>query len=207
VGESIFKGSGINILSLIGGANVRNQIKRLRDQKPQIIVATPGRLAELVFQLRKLRLGMVRALVIDEVDSMLKEPFIGEILTIIEATAMFKKDFNGDARTGLPAKQAEGVNSVYGYVADNDSRYDNEDEENDDETLDGDDDDEEEEEEEEAEEGEEEVAPHLNSRLVCLASATVNDPAVKVKNATSHLTPPFCPCPCLCLCLSLPHVF
>ena len=202
VGESIFKGSGINILSLIGGANVRNQIKRLRDQKPQIIVATPGRLAELVFQLRKLRLGMVRALVIDEVDSMLKEPFIGEILTIIEATAMFKKDFNGDARTGLQAKQAEGVNGVYGYVDDDDSRYDDGDEE-DDVVLDGDDDDDEEEEEEEAEEGEEEVAPHLNSRLVCLASATVNDPAVKVKNAACHLTPPFCPCPCLCL----PRVF
>ena len=185
VGESIFKGSGINILSLIGGANVRNQIKRLRDQKPQIIVATPGRLAELVFQLRKLRLGMVRALVIDEVDSMLKEPFIGEILTIIEATAMFKKNFNGDARTSLPSKQAEGVNGVYGYVGeDNDSSYDNEDEEDDDEVLDGE---EEDEEEEESEEGEEEVAPHLNSRLVCLASATVNDPAVKVNTATYHL--------------------
>ena len=45
------------LLIIVGGANVRNQIKRLRDQKPQIIVATPGRLAELVFQLRKLRLG------------------------------------------------------------------------------------------------------------------------------------------------------
>ena len=130
MGESIFKGSGINILSLIGGANVRNQIKRLRDQKPQIIVATPGRLAELVFQLRKLRLGMVRALVIDEVDSMLKEPFIGEILTIIEATAMFKKDFNGDARTGLPYKQVEGINGVYGYVGDDTTGSYNNDDEN-----------------------------------------------------------------------------
>ena len=81
VGESIFKGSGIGILSLIGGANVRNQIKRLRDQKPQIIVATPGRLAELVFQLRKLKLGMVRALVIDEVDK-LKGAAMRTIITL-----------------------------------------------------------------------------------------------------------------------------
>ena len=125
---------------------------------------------------------MVRALVIDEVDSMLKEPFIGEILTIIEATAMFKKDFNGDARIGLPSKQVEGVNGVYGYVGDDSTgSYDNDDEseEDDEENLDDDDDDDEEEEGEE----EEAVAPHLNSRLVCLASATVNDPAVKVCGA------------------------
>ena len=186
MGESIFKGSGINILSLIGGANVRNQIKRLRDQKPQIIVATPGRLAELVFQLRKLRLGMVRALVIDEVDSMLKEPFIGEILTIIEATAMFKKDFNGDARTGLPYKQVEGINGVYGYVGDDTTGSYNNDDENEEDDEGVLDEEEEEEEEEEGEE-EEEVAPHLNSRLVCLASATVNDPAVKVCGAMLYI--------------------
>lgn len=115
--------------SLPGGANVRNQIKRLRDQKPQIIVATPGRLAELVFQLRKLRLGMVRAIVIDEVDSMLKEPFIGEILTIIEATAMFKRDSRNSERVNEQKLIEERENGSFGYSAagavdDNDDRYD-----------------------------------------------------------------------------------
>jgi DEAD/DEAH box helicase len=195
VGESVFKGSGINILSLIGGANVRNQIKRLRDQKPQIIVATPGRLAELVFQLRKLKLGMVRALVIDEVDSMLKEPFIGELLTIIEATAMFKKDFTGDDVSSRKPK-TQGSDGAFGYmggdVDDNDERYNDDDGDididsmGDDEEVDGDGDEEEVEEEGEGE-GDEEVAPHLNKRLVCLASATVNDPAVKVTNALTAL--------------------
>ena len=102
-----------------GGANVRNQIKRLRDQKPQIIVATPGRLAELVFQLRKLRLGMVRAVIIDEVDSMLKEPFIGEILTLIEATAMFRKEGGGSEREReMSKKDVEKKEEMgsYGYM-------------------------------------------------------------------------------------------
>ena len=216
VGESIFKGSGIGILSLIGGANVRNQIKRLRDQKPQIIVATPGRLAELVFQLRKLKLGMVRALVIDEVDSMLKEPFIGEILTIIESTAMFKKDGSVSDRGRHRVKEI-GENGVYGYmggsedegneesdgvVDDNDSRYDD----NDDTDIDIDSMDEEDDndddivglENEGDDEGdeEEEIAPHLNKRLVCLASATINDPAVKVRP---------CACTCTYTCTYIRH--
>jgi DEAD/DEAH box helicase len=215
VGESIFKGSGIGILSLIGGANVRNQIKRLRDQKPQIIVATPGRLAELVFQLRKLKLGMVRALVIDEVDSMLKEPFIGEILTIIESTAMFKKDGSESDRGRHRVKEI-GENGIYGYmggsedegdeesdgvVDDNDSRYDDNDETDIDvDSIEEDDDEEngdivglENEGDEEGEENEEDdIAPHLNKRLVCLASATINDPAVKVRACTYTNT-------CICL--------
>ena len=161
---------------------MRNQIKRLRDQKPQIIVATPGRLAELVFQLRKLRLGMVRAVVIDEVDSMLKEPFIGEILTIIEATAMFKKDSKSDYEIKKEIeKQAESGSFGYqsGIVDDNDDRYNDDDD--DDIDLDNADDDDEEEEVEEEEEVDEEneIPSHLNKRLVCLASATVNDPAVR----------------------------
>lgn len=38
------------------------------------------------------------------------------------------------------------------------------------------------------EEYDEEVAPHLNNRLVCLSSATVNDPAVKAF-AEKYCTP------------------
>ena len=48
VGSKLFAGSKYRIVPLIGGVNVRNQIKQLRDNKPQILVSTPGRLAELV---------------------------------------------------------------------------------------------------------------------------------------------------------------
>ena len=93
VGTKLFAGSKYRIVPLIGGVNVRNQIKQLRDNKPQVLVSTPGRLAELVkyipwynslrihvskgsrkllittqvFKLEKVRLGMVRALIVDEV--------------------------------------------------------------------------------------------------------------------------------------------
>ena len=185
-----------------GGANVRNQIKRLRDQKPQIIVATPGRLAELVFQLRKLRLGMVRAVIIDEVDSMLKEPFIGEILTLIEATAMFRKEGGSEREREMSKKDLEKKEEMgsYGYmgeseseresgsesgeVDDNDSRYDDDSDINLDDTEDDEDEEDNDEDNEENEgegegEGEDEIPSHLNKRLVCLSSATVNDPSVR----------------------------
>eukprot|EP01036_Dinobryon_divergens_P027404 gene27404-36176_t len=93
VGTKLFAGSKYRIVPLIGGVNVRNQIKQLRDTKPQVLVSTPGRLAELVFKLEKVRLGMVRALIIDEVDNLLKEPFLEELQTIMEATPLFANTF------------------------------------------------------------------------------------------------------------------
>ena len=73
---------------------MQNQIKRLRNDKPQIIVATPGRLAEIIFRLEKLRLGNVKSVIIDEIDNMLNEPYIGEIETILQATPLFKRRLN-----------------------------------------------------------------------------------------------------------------
>ena len=91
VGDKIFKNTDYRIMSIIGGANIRGQIQRLRDQRPQIIVATPGRLAEIVFGLEKLQLGTVLAVVIDEVDNLLREPYHGEMQTILAATSVFRR--------------------------------------------------------------------------------------------------------------------
>ena len=166
VGDELFRGTGINVLSLIGGANVRNQVKRLRDTKPQIIVATPGRLAELVFQLRKLRLGMVRAVVVDEVDSMLREPFVGELQTIFEATPLFAQRFVPAAGPSPVAARSFSDGDVESFI-----------EEGEDEAEDDDDDEDDVDEEEEDEDVA--VPEHLNKRLICLASATSSDPNVK----------------------------
>ena len=155
VASSLFQGSGIEVISLIGGANVKNQIERLRKDRPHIVVATPGRLAEIVFRLKKLRLGMVRAVIIDEIDNMLHEPYIGEIQTLLEGTPLFRR--SGGAATGT---------SIF-------SRSDEDSGEIVDETED---------EEEEEEEGEEGVLSggRLNSRMVCLASATGNSEDVQL---------------------------
>jgi superfamily II DNA/RNA helicase len=76
---------------LIGGANVKNQIEALKETKPQIVIATPGRLAEMVFHYEKLSLNNVNTIIIDEADQTLQDPFYNEIKTMIEASPFMKQ--------------------------------------------------------------------------------------------------------------------
>lgn len=91
VAASLFEGTDYRVQTLIGGANIHHQSTHLRDDRPQILIATPGRLAELVFKLEKLRLGRVKVVVVDEVDSMMQEPYIGEVETLLQATPLYSK--------------------------------------------------------------------------------------------------------------------
>lgn len=51
----------------------------------QIVVGTPGRLCELVFDRHRLKLASVRSLVLDEVDALLRTPYDREVDAIVEA--------------------------------------------------------------------------------------------------------------------------
>lgn len=62
-------GTSITVAQLIGGANVKRQLDRLK-KKPTIIVGTPGRLLELT-QTKKLKMFDIRYLVLDEGDLLL----------------------------------------------------------------------------------------------------------------------------------------
>lgn len=64
-------GAPLNIRAqgLMGGANLQRQIENLKE-KPEIIVATPGRLLEVLDLSRKLKLHQVTTLVYDEADSL-----------------------------------------------------------------------------------------------------------------------------------------
>jgi superfamily II DNA/RNA helicase len=90
VASALFFGTDWRVQTLIGGANVDGQVKRMRDDKPQILVATPGRLGEIVFHLEKLRLHAVRAVVVDEVDNMMQEPYIGDMEALLQATPLYR---------------------------------------------------------------------------------------------------------------------
>lgn len=65
---------GICVMSLYGGVSVEHQIHGIENEKPDIIVATPGRLKELVC-LAALKLDHVSYLVLDEADRMLDMGF------------------------------------------------------------------------------------------------------------------------------------
>lgn len=67
VAEEWGKVVGIRTQTILGGANVSRQIEALKD-KPELIVATPGRLVELLGQTRKLKVHLVETIVYDEAD-------------------------------------------------------------------------------------------------------------------------------------------
>jgi ATP-dependent RNA helicase RhlE len=75
------KYSSLTCEVIFGGVNVKSQIKRLH-QGADIIVATPGRLLDLVNQ-RQLHLSHVEFFVLDEADRMLDMGFIGDIRKVM----------------------------------------------------------------------------------------------------------------------------
>ncbi len=74
----------IRIVPVYGGEDIRKQLMAL-DRTPQIIVATPGRLIDLMKR-GKVRLDNIQYLVLDEADEMLDMGFQEDIETILAAT-------------------------------------------------------------------------------------------------------------------------
>jgi len=75
---------GMRIVAVYGGEDIRTQLRQL-DTAPQIIVATPGRLIDLI-ERGKVELGAIDFLVLDEADEMLNMGFKEDIETILERT-------------------------------------------------------------------------------------------------------------------------
>ena len=75
---------GMRIVPVYGGEDIRTQLRQL-DTPPQIIVATPGRLIDLI-ERGKIELGAIDFLVLDEADEMLNMGFKEDIETILERT-------------------------------------------------------------------------------------------------------------------------
>ncbi|QJC30493.1 DEAD/DEAH box helicase [Enterobacteriaceae endosymbiont of Neohaemonia nigricornis] len=72
---------GINVLPLYGGQSYHIQLKGLR-LKPQIIVATPGRLLDHINR-KNINLSTICSLVLDEADEMLRMGFIEDVENIL----------------------------------------------------------------------------------------------------------------------------
>lgn len=77
------KAAGLHLVGVTGSANVKRQLEQLKE-KPEVIIATAGRLLELV-QSRRLKLASLRTLVIDEADEMLRDPGLGQVRELAEA--------------------------------------------------------------------------------------------------------------------------
>jgi ATP-dependent RNA helicase DeaD len=74
--------SGLRIVAVYGGASIENQIRELK-QGAQIIVATPGRMNDLIRR-KKVNLSSIHSVVLDEADEMLNMGFKEELNAILD---------------------------------------------------------------------------------------------------------------------------
>src|SRR5699024_780346 len=77
-------GMGMKSASLVGGANIKRQVEKLKG-KPQLVVGTPGRILELI-KMKKLKMHEVKTIVIDECDQLLVPEHMKSIETIVKST-------------------------------------------------------------------------------------------------------------------------
>ncbi|MBL4584658.1 MAG: DEAD/DEAH box helicase [Pseudomonadales bacterium] len=101
--EQLSRGSGLTVLTLVGGVDYEKQQSMLEQASIDILVATPGRLQDFLGK-RKVYLDQLEVLVIDEADRMLDMGFIPQVRRIIQAstkkgyrqTLLFSATFSED---------------------------------------------------------------------------------------------------------------
>jgi ATP-dependent RNA helicase DeaD len=81
----------VEVVAIYGGASIEGQIRDLR-KKPQIVVATPGRLLDLMNR-KKVNVSSIDSLVLDEADEMLNMGFQKELNAILEETPATKSTY------------------------------------------------------------------------------------------------------------------
>src|SRR5687768_443561 len=83
-----YKGNA-NVVPVYGGASMETQIRQIK-KGAQIVVATPGRLIDLLTR-KAIKLGAIKYLVLDEADEMLNMGFQEDIDEILSHTPATKK--------------------------------------------------------------------------------------------------------------------
>lgn len=83
--EKLTTNSDLNVVSLVGGLSYEKQKQQLETLRVDIVVATPGRLLDFARN-KKVMLGKVESLVLDEADRMLSMGFIPDVKSIIRMT-------------------------------------------------------------------------------------------------------------------------
>ncbi len=102
-GQDLARHMDEEVFCTVGGMDIQKQIDRLQRRRPNILVATPGRLIDLLHR-GKVELSAVEILVIDEADRMLDMGFIPDVRRIVfrtphkhrRQTLFFSATFNED---------------------------------------------------------------------------------------------------------------
>lgn len=76
------KVTDVAVLSLLGGANIKRQVEKLKGH-PEVVVGTPGRILNLI-ELGKLKVNRVTTIVVDEADNLLSEDSFDQVRSIVD---------------------------------------------------------------------------------------------------------------------------
>ncbi len=107
--------TSLTVQMIIGGANMKRQIDDLK-AKPEIIIATPGRFAELMSQSRKLKVHTVQRVVFDEADYLVLDADNDTLSSVISSiTKRFLRDV---AYLFISATPSEALNQVAHQLTD-----------------------------------------------------------------------------------------
>lgn len=71
----------LKVQSVIGGANVKRQIDKLKE-KPEVLVGTSGRVLELIKQ-KKIKIANIQTVIFDEADQLLTEQLTPQIIKAV----------------------------------------------------------------------------------------------------------------------------
>ncbi len=99
---------GVSAIPIYGGSSYTTQIRALQ-KGAQIVVGTPGRVIDLI-EKGKLSLQMVRSIILDEADEMLKMGFADEVKWILSHTP---KDKQSVLFSATMPKQIRAISSTY----------------------------------------------------------------------------------------------
>lgn len=85
--ESLINNSGIEISAqpVLGSVHIKRQIENLKKKKPQIIVASTGRLLELISR-KRVKMHTVKTIILDEADKLIDVNNIVQTKAVIKAT-------------------------------------------------------------------------------------------------------------------------
>ena len=95
--------AGVKVAAVYGGAPITHQIREIKDGA-QIIVGTPGRTLDLINR-KKLKVGSLKRVVLDEADEMLNMGFQEELNGILSATPDDKQTLLFSATMPAEAKR------------------------------------------------------------------------------------------------------
>jgi len=91
VAQTLFEGTGLTVALAIGGTPYGRNVEKLRKKKPDLVVGTPGRIAELIIgrpgdKGGKLKISALQTVVLDEFDALLQyDSHKGPTMAIMQA--------------------------------------------------------------------------------------------------------------------------